>query len=262
MLEAQKLCYRRGQRLLLQDISLTAQPGELTVIIGPNGAGKSTLLALLSGALTATSGQVRFDQLVPGSLSAERLAQLRAVVEQQPACPEGMLAAELVAMGGYRVAKSAFGWQQAMTLAQCSQLAGRRMETLSGGERQRVHLARALLQIMGSSAAERFLLLDEPTAALDFGQADGLLRQVRQLAQQHGIGIVAVVHDLNLTVRHADQVLLLANGRAAAFGPCSAVMQKTRLESIYGVHLAELMSQDLQHRAFIPLGKPETPNGE
>jgi iron complex transport system ATP-binding protein len=256
MLEAQNISYTVRTRRLLQEISLQAGTGELTVIIGPNGAGKSTLLSLLSGIRTAATGTIRINRQDPASLPPARLARLRAVVEQQSDRPTGMLAAELVAMGAYRVRDRQVDWREAMRLMQCEGLAGRRMETLSGGECQRVHLARALLQILSSSEKQRFLLLDEPTAALDFGLADALLHQIRELAQQHGIGVVAVVHDLNLTIRHADKVLLLANGCSAGFGPCAEVMQKARLEATYGVHLAELISQENNLRAFIPLHHP------
>jgi len=253
MLEAREVSYEiNGQRLLHQ-VSLCVPRKELTVIIGPNGAGKSTLLSLLSGYLSPTTGIVRINQLDPQAVSAKKLARLRAVVEQQPGWQPGLLACEMVMMGGYLAKSEPHAWRSAMQQLGCADLAMRRMETLSGGERQRVHLARALLQLLSSSEPERFLLLDEPTAALDFGLADTLMAHLRQLARDLGLGVVAVVHDLNLTLRHADQVLLMTEGRGAAFGPTREVMEKSRLEAIYGVHLAELVSDDLDLRAFIPL---------
>lgn len=253
MLEALGASYSLRGHSLLQPVSFSAAAGELTIIIGPNGAGKSTLLALLSGYLQPSSGRIRINQCDPHRTPARKLARMRAVVEQQAGWQPGMLASELVSMGAYQARESAASWQQAMRLTECESLAARRIETLSGGERQRVHLARALLQLQSSSEAERFLLLDEPTAALDFGLADTLLGHIRQWTRDMGIGVVAVVHDLNLTLRHADRVLLLADGCGAAFGPCAEVMQKHNLETIYGVRLAELVSPDQQHRAFIPM---------
>ncbi|BEV70642.1 heme ABC transporter ATP-binding protein [Paludibacterium sp. THUN1379] len=253
MLEARQLGLQVGDKVLLDDISLQAACGELTLIIGPNGAGKSTLLSLLSGLQRPSSGQIRLGNHDPAGLDARALASLRAVVEQYPGWQPGFTAAELVMMGGYLHDRQAADWRQAMQLMQCDQLAQRRLETLSGGERQRVHLARALLQLTGSGAPQRYLLLDEPTAALDFGLADALMHQVRHLAHTYQLGVIAVVHDLNLAMRHADRVLLLHGGRAAAFGPASEVMQKARLEAIYGVRLAELISNDEQLRAFVPL---------
>ncbi|TDR82073.1 ABC transporter ATP-binding protein [Paludibacterium purpuratum] len=253
MLEASHLTLRHDGLTLLDDLSLTAACGELTLIIGPNGAGKSTLLSLLSGLRMPASGQIRLCGHDPYRLGARELARLRAVVEQAPGWQPGFSAAELVMMGGYLPAGRQADWRDAMRLMRCDALAERRLETLSGGERQRVHLARALLQLLCSDATQRLLLLDEPTAALDFGLADALMAQLRELAQTHRIGIVAVVHDLNLAGRHADRILLMKNGCGAAFGTPSEVMRKERLEAIYGVRLAELISQDEQLRAFVPL---------
>jgi iron complex transport system ATP-binding protein len=178
---------------------------------------------------------------------------VRAVVEQQPGWQAGLTVSELVLMGAYLSPGGQHYCRQAMRLAQCEPWAERRLESLSGGERQRAHLARALLQLLCSSETQRFLLLDEPTAALDFGVADALMAQIRQLAQSLSLGVVAVVHDINLALRHADRVLLMADGRGAAFGLPAEVMQKSRLEALYGVRLAELVSADELIRAFVPL---------
>jgi iron complex transport system ATP-binding protein len=256
MLEARHLTLQQGGRIQIDDLSLTAACGELTLIVGPNGAGKSTLLSLLSGLVAPSGGDVRLGGQDAGRLGAKALARLRAVVEQNPGWQPGFRAQELVMMGGYLQAGQAADWREAMRLMQCDELATRRLETLSGGERQRVHLARALLQLLRSSAPQRFWLLDEPTAALDFGLADALMARIRELASAHNIGVVAVVHDLNLALRHADRILLIENGRGAAFGPPCEIMQKDRLEALYGVRLAELASHDEQLRAFVPLSEP------
>lgn len=252
MLEARDLSARAGRTVLLHTASLSVAPGAVTAVIGPNGAGKSTLLSLLSGLRRPDGGAVRIDGQDPSRLSAAALARLRAVVEQQAGWPAGLTAGELVQMGAYRAQQPA-DWRDAMRRADCEALAARRMETLSGGERQRIHLARALLQLLSSDAPQRYLLLDEPTAALDFGQADAMMAAVRALARAEAIGVVAVIHDLNLAMRHADHALLIANGCGAIFGPVIEVMQKDRLEAIYGVRLAELISPEERLRAFIPL---------
>lgn len=255
MLEAREVSYEINGQRLLHPVSLCAKSGELLVIIGPNGAGKSTLLSLLSGYLPPTTGSIRINQLDPQAVSAKQLARMRSVVEQQPGWQPGLLAYEMVMMGGYLAKSEPYAWRTAMQQLGCADLAMRSMETLSGGERQRVHLARALLQLLSSAESEQFLLLDEPSAALDFGLADSMMAHLRQLAREVGLGVVAVVHDLNLTLRHADQVLLLTEGKAAAFGPTREVMEKSRLEAIYGVRLAELVNDDQDLRAFIPLSR-------
>jgi iron complex transport system ATP-binding protein len=257
MLEARALFLKTGNTTLLRAVDLSVHPGEVTAVIGPNGAGKSSLLSVLSGLRRPDAGEVRIDGRDPATLSAQALARLRAVVEQHAGWQPGLTVAELVMMGGYHAPGPA-NWKTALRFAHCEALAGRRLETLSGGERQRTHLARALLQLLSSPEPRRYLLLDEPTAALDFGQADAMMTVVRELARQEGFGVVAVIHDINLAMRHADRALLMENGNGAAFGPIAEVMEKTRLEAIYGVRLAELISPEDRLRAFVPLSHPAT----
>ena len=254
MLEASDLCLGSGDKLRVDRLSFRARPAELSMILGPNGAGKSSVLSLLSGWQQPESGSVSLGGQDIRHLSARALARQRAVVSQHPGWQPGLTVEELVGMGAYsQTNHHQHAVLEVLALMQCQSLATRRLETLSGGERQRAHLAQALLQLLSSDASERYLLLDEPTAALDFGQADWLLAQLRQLARQHAVGVVLVIHDLNLALRHADQVLLMNQGQAMAVGPVNEVMQKQRLETIYGIHLAELMGDNSQHRVFIPL---------
>ena len=254
MLELEQVSLQRAGKRLLWQVSLQAVPGELCVILGPNGAGKSTLLQVMSGYLRPDSGRVRLGGQDTVGLSAARLASLRAVVEQQATVPSGWRVSELVAAGSYFAApgQQAAAMAQALTLTDTSRLAQRRLDSLSGGEVQRAHLARALCQLLASTQPERYLLLDEATAALDFAIADSQMAQWRQLAQDLHIGVVAVVHDLNLALRHADRVLLLQDGCSIAFGRTADIMQQARLEAIYGIRLAELISPDAGIRAFVP----------
>lgn len=256
MLELEQVCLQRAGKRLLWQVSLQAVPGELCVILGPNGAGKSTLLQLMSGYLRPDSGSIRLGGQDTAGMSPARLASLRAVVEQQAAAPSGWRVNELVAAGSYFAApgQQAAAIEQALALTDTRGLAQRRLDSLSGGEAQRAHLARALCQLLASTQPERYLLLDEATAALDFAIADSQMAQWRRLAQDLHIGVVAVVHDLNLALRHADRVLLLRDGCSIAFGRTADIMQQARLEAIYGIRLAELISPDASIRAFVPHG--------
>ncbi|WP_047236802.1 ATP-binding cassette domain-containing protein [Chromobacterium subtsugae] len=262
MLEASRLTLRRNGRLLLQDISLALRPGELLIALGPNGAGKSSLLKLLSGLWRPDSGAIRLAGENLDDLPAAAQAGWRAVVEQHPVTPAGWTGAELVAAGAYRYPRlpsrqTREAISEALALTGAERLAARSLNELSGGELQRLQLARALCQLLLSPETERYLLLDEPTAALDFGLADELMAQVRQLCRRLQIGGLAVIHDLNLALRHADKVLLLNNGQAAGYGDNQEMMRRERLEAVYGVRLAELSHPEQPWRAFIPL--PDSP---
>ncbi|QIY77882.1 ABC transporter ATP-binding protein [Chromobacterium violaceum] len=266
MLEALGLSLRKGGRALLTDAGLSLKPGELLTVLGPNGAGKSTLLKLLSGLWKPDAGEILIAGSPTARMRSAELAGWRAVVEQHPVTPPGWRGAELVAAGSYlypsadrpRVCAAV---NEALRLCDAAGLADRHLADLSGGERQRLQLARALCQLLLSPRPERYLLLDEPTAAQDFAMADALMTRVRILAHELGIGALAVVHDLNLALRHADRVLLLNDGRVAGCGDNAAMMERERLEAIYGVRLAELTHPEQPWRAFIPMpgqatGKP------
>ncbi|MEN7431507.1 ATP-binding cassette domain-containing protein [Chromobacterium sp. TRC.1.1.SA] len=258
MLEARGLSLSKGGRILLADIDLTLRPGELLAVLGPNGAGKSSLLKLLSGLWQPDQGSILLAGQPLARMRSAELAGWRAVVEQHPVTPDGWRGAELVAAGAYLRPEA--GRQrvdaavaEALRLSDAADLADRYLTHLSGGERQRLQLARALCQLLLSPRPERYLLLDEPTAAQDFAMADALMARVRALAGELGIGALAVVHDLNLALRHADRVLLLNDGRAAGCGDNREMMQRERLEAVYGVRLAELAHPEQPWRAFIPM---------
>lgn len=254
MLELKQASLLRHGKTILDQVSMQAYPGELCVILGPNGAGKSTLLQLLSGYRQPDQGEARLAGQRLSGQSPAQLASQRAVVEQQTSAPAGWRADELIASGGYLAAADLLpaAMQQAVMLSDSGTLLGRRADSLSGGEIQRVHLARALCQLLVSSRAERYLLLDEATSALDLAVADAMMARLRIIARELQIGVLAVMHDLNLALRHADQVVLLRDGQCLASGRTADIMQQQQLEAIYGVALAELISPDTQVRAFVP----------
>lgn len=231
-----------GGRVLLDGITATLQPGRFTAILGPNGAGKSTLLSLLSAQRTPDAGQVLLDGTPLHTLSAHTLALRRAVMPQESAVAFDFTAREVAELGRYPHRKhpdanEAAIVDQALAATDVAALAPRIFNTLSGGEKARVHLARALAQVWGPRAdgAARWLLLDEPTAALDLAHQHQALRLLRDWAHDQGLGVVAVLHDLNLALRYADDVLLLARGEAACHGPVGDVLTAERIESVWDV---------------------------
>lgn len=246
MLEIRRLSLRHPAPL--HDISLDCAAGEVTVILGPNGAGKSTLLHAIGGYYPAAAGEIRLAGTALADIDAARLAGCRALVEQHPARPAGMRVADLLCIGVNQPDPTMLA--QALELCDCQALLARDCASLSGGELQRVHLARALHQVLAGKATQRYLLLDEPTAALDIGAANQQLATLRQLAQRWQLGMIAVLHDVNLALRHADKVLLLKDGRQVAYGDTAQVMTQHRLEQVYDTRLTELGDGHGQ-RAFI-----------
>lgn len=225
---------------LLEDVDLEIARGELVVVLGPNGAGKSTLLAALAGDRPVSAGTIHIGETPLDAIDLARQAELRAIVAAPPALAFDYTVSDVVSMGwihGERFGAEAHAHALVQVLDECelTDLADRVFMTLSGGERQRVQFARGLLQIWRPHGDEspRWLLLDEPTANLDIAHAIDLLAALERAAQQ-GIGVMAIVHDLDLGVRFADRVLLLESGRVAASGAPEAVMTSEILTRVYG----------------------------
>jgi iron complex transport system ATP-binding protein len=238
-------------------------PGRVTAILGPNGAGKSTLLGLLAGLAEPAHGQVLLQGRVVTDHAPEHIARWRAVMPQDTAVAFDFTVREVVDMGRYphRRQPSAHEAQvvdAAMQATGVAHLAARSVTTLSGGERARTHLARALAQIWEPvpEAPHRWLLLDEPTAALDLAHQHQTLRLLRRWAVQQGVGVVVVLHDLNLALRYAHDAVLLAQG-GALFGQVDEVVTPATVQRVWGVGCTAVHMAD-GTRQMLMVGAEET----
>ncbi|MEI2418129.1 heme ABC transporter ATP-binding protein [Orrella sp. JC864] len=242
MIGAQGLRLRRGGREVLAGVDFLLRPGELVALLGANGAGKSTLLAVLAGDLAPDAGQASLDGQPLGRLGAAALARRRAVLPQHSSLGFELSAGEVVAMGAYPYpelspAQAEAGIGQALALADAQAFRDRPYGSLSGGEQQRVQCARVLLQALAQRlpGQSRFLMLDEPTASLDPLHQHGLLRAAGRLAHEHGLGVLVILHDINLAARWCDRLVFMAQGRIAADGPAAQVLRPAVLQQVYGL---------------------------
>jgi iron complex transport system ATP-binding protein len=235
----------QARRPALAGVSLRLSPGEFVGLIGPNGSGKTTLLRLLTRQLAPDSGSVLLGGRPLASFGRFELARHVAVVAQEPEVPVGFTVRETVAMGraphvgllGSSGPEDDRAVEAALASTGTLALAERRIESLSGGERQRAVFARAVAQ------RPDFLLLDEPTNHLDLRYQVELLALAREQAAA-GVGVLAVLHDLNLAARACDRLVLLSNGRVAAEGPPAEVLRPELLAAIYRADIAVLSSED------------------
>lgn len=233
LLSAESVTVWADQKCLLAELSLRLALGEVVAIVGPNGAGKSTLLKVLAGELPPTTGRVLLEGRPLSAWSARELAKKRAVLPQHFSLPFGLTALEVVrlgrtpwsdgAKGELEIARAALAETDAWSLAE------RAYPNLSGGEKQRVQLARVLAQVWEGNG---FLLLDEPTSALDLLHQYKLLTKLRALARERGLGIVAVLHDLNLAAL-CDRIGLLHQGRLVAIGPPAKALDVALLAEVF-----------------------------
>ncbi|MEM9705115.1 MAG: heme ABC transporter ATP-binding protein [Pseudomonadota bacterium] len=246
-LSLEKALVKRGGRAILDSVSLSCAPGQFTALCGPNGAGKTTALSALSGALSLSDGRALLDGAPVSSIPPGDLARRRAVVNQSPVLTFPFEVHEVVAMGRAphrgrtNDVRDAEIIGAALEAVDIVHFAERIITTLSGGERQRAHIARALAQIWDAAQdangapLTRWLLLDEPTAALDLKHQLGLMRLLRRLADD-GWGVVAVLHDLHMVRNHADTVILFQDGKIAAAGDAASVLTETSIQEVFDLN--------------------------
>ncbi|KQI72958.1 iron ABC transporter [Loktanella sp. 5RATIMAR09] len=228
-----------GKRAALRGVSLTALPGEVTAIVGPNGSGKSTLL----GAITASlpyQGAVSLNGQDVSAMKPWQLAAQRAVLPQASHLAFPFKVIEVVRLG---LQSGTAGDRpevpvQALARVGLAHYADRTFQELSGGEAQRVMLARVLAQVWApvENGQPRWLLLDEPVSSLDIAHQLQVMDIARGFARAGG-GVIAVMHDLNLTALYADRVALLATGKRMAFGRPHEVLTDEILSDAYGCAL-------------------------
>ena len=226
---------------LLEDVSIEVRPGEVVAVLGPNGAGKSTLLKVLCGDLSPTRGTVSMEGRPLASWDRKASARVRAVLPQQSNLSFPFRVLEVALMGrsphlsGPETQRDFAIARAALEEAEVDHLEERLYPTLSGGEAQRVHLGRVLAQIWEAvEETPRYLLLDEPTSSLDLAHQHHTLAVARAFAGRQ-VGVLVVLHDLNLAAQYADRVMLLKEGREVAEGPPGQVLQAETIEAVYGV---------------------------
>lgn len=250
-LQADRVGLRLGGKTVLQPCSLSIPAGQVTAILGPNGAGKSSLLSLLSGQRALQSGTVRINGTSLADLSPAQWALRRALLPQDTATAFDFSVREVVELGRFPHRRQpsrdeAAIVDEALRLTDVYALQHRVLNSLSGGEKARAQLARVLAQIWQprTDGQPRWLLLDEPTAALDFSHQHRVLQAVRVWAVEQGVGVVAVLHDVNLALRYCDEAVVLHHGAINCQGPAHSVLTPQRLADVWGVQCEPVVAQD------------------
>lgn len=262
LLEAENLTFSYGGNNVLRGLTFSADCDELIAVLGPNGVGKSTFFRCLLGFLHPQSGEIRLDGKSITAYSRRELSRLAAYIPQSysPAFDHSVLDCVLMAKAGSLGAFEKPGeadHQQAMALLEklgIASLADRGCRRISGGERQLMLLARALLQ------DARLLIMDEPTANLDYGNALRVMSTMEVLAKQ-GYTILFSTHDPEQALRSASRVLAMQNGTVLADGAPGAVLTSEILSRLYSVniHVGTVQTGSGSCPVCVPLGEEVQP---
>lgn len=239
MFELNSVSFSLAEKTLLHPLSLTFSSGKIYGIIGQNGSGKSTLIKLLARQQAISSGELLFDQRPIEEWKSKAFARQVAYLPQHLPQAHHLTVAELLKMGRYawngllgRNSKQDLQIiSEALQRTNMQDYADQLVDTLSGGERSRVWLAMLLVQ------QSRFLLLDEPLAALDIAHQVEVMQLIQQLVRELNLGIIIVIHDINLAARFCDQIIALQHGKLLMQGTPEQIMTPEALSAIYHIDL-------------------------
>lgn len=253
MISVHNISIRKGQKSIIDEVSLQIPPGQFTAVLGMNGAGKSTLMKAINHQEKVMQGYIEWDGTDLSLIDPKTLSYQRAVLSQNFSPGFPMKVMNLVEMGSYpfqdRISpdekmKLVFN---ALEEVGMSDYADRDFSSLSGGEQKRILLAKCLVQLKNDTAENlsRYLFLDEPTSSIDIHHSFKILELVKSWTVQKNLGVFAILHDLNLASQFADNIIILKAGRVVQHGQPEFVFTPDHLEQSL-----EIKSIIKQHPVF------------
>ncbi len=252
-LECRSICFRYEKKEILNKISFKVKSGIFCAILGRNGSGKTTLLHTLNGINKPFSGEIFINKQKITSISRKNLAKHISLVPQEHIEIFPFKVIDVVVMGrspflkmtttpgkkDYQLALNALKTLNAEKLAYSN------FNKISGGEKQIAMLAAALVQ------TSEIMLLDEPANHLDFNNQYNLLSIIKRLCHTKGLSVIASMHDPNMAMLFADQVIMIKNGKILKQGNAEKIMTKPNIDLLYELDSLEIDISE-KKRMFIP----------
>ena len=237
-IEIRNLDFSYGAKPVLRDLNLSINPAETLTILGPNGSGKTTFLSLVAGLLVPSAGSIVYDGKPFKAMSLRRMAQLVGYVPQilVPAFDYSVLdyvvtgcAPQIGSLGrpGQKHYDTAL---QAIQLLGIEHLTEKSYRQISGGERQQVSIARVLAQ------SPTYILMDEPTSHLDYGNQIRVLKTIKQLKEK-GFGVVFTTHNPDQALLIGGKTAVIDRQGRLAFGNSEEMIDEKYLTALYGAQM-------------------------
>ncbi len=224
-----------GGSPILEDISFSANSGELLTILGPNGCGKSTLIKTLCNVSRPKSGSITMDGVDTKDMDPKELAKLIGYVPQTITSSGYSSVYDLVLIGRKPYVEWTYSHEDlqiaadAMITMNVNTYLDKDVQELSGGQRQRVFIARALAQ------DPEFYIFDEPTSSFDLRNQLDTMRIMKNIIRQKNACLIVALHDLNLAIRYSDRVMVLNDKRIYNIGKPEDVITSKMIRDVYGV---------------------------
>jgi iron complex transport system ATP-binding protein len=243
MIEASDVSVSIGKKRIVTGVDFEVRAGEIAAIVGPNGSGKTTFLRALSGDLPY-EGNIAINGRPVATTKPAEAAAMRAVLPQAMALSFPFTVREVVKLGlmngrsGVLPGEDERLPERALARVELEGFGGRFYQELSGGEQQRVQLARVLCQVWAPvlEGRPRWLFLDEPVSSLDIRHQLTIMNIARDFAKRGG-GVVAILHDLNLTAMYADRIFVMHRGRLAAAGAPKETLSSELISRVFECEL-------------------------
>lgn len=237
MISAKNIKVGYEDKIIINDLSITINKGEVVSILGPNGSGKSTLLKTLSRMLKPVKGEVLLEDKKIKDLKNKFISQKICLLSQHNNCPSDITVEELVYFGRIPHKKWYEGKNKededivnwAIDNTGLTKYKNTSISALSGGERQRAYLAQALCQ------KPEVLLLDEPTTYLDISYQLELMELVREINEKFDITIIMVLHELNQASKYSDRLVIMKDGEIVADGTPNETINQEIIQKVYRV---------------------------
>lgn len=253
MIKAKNLKVGYEQKIIIEDLSIDIEKGQVVSILGPNGSGKSTLLHMISTYLKPKSGKIYLGDKDLGKLKQKEIAKYISCVYQENEAPDDITVRDLVSFGRniYSNVKKEDKEENkrmidfALKATGIEEIQDKKVVNLSGGQKQRAFIAMSLAQ------NTEVLLLDEPTTYLDIYHQIEILEVVKSLNEKYNITIVMVLHDLNQAINYSHNIVIMKNGNLIKQGKATEVLNEQTIKDVYNVS-GYIHKEDNEEIYFIP----------